>query len=79
MDAETEVYRKIACRLEQRRIDIGMSKRRLSILSGITPVYLREVLRGDRKPSVVVLMDLCSALNIKLSKILSEIESCIDM
>lgn len=75
MRDELEIYRNISGELERRRVDLGMSKRQLGKLAGITPVYLREVLRGERKPSVVILIALCSALDLKISDVFLHLES----
>lgn len=74
MRNESEIYQEIARLLEQRRLDLNVSKRQLSKLSGITPVYLREVLRGERKPSVVILISLCSGLEMKISELFIQLE-----
>ncbi|WP_365860778.1 helix-turn-helix domain-containing protein [Desulfovibrio sp.] len=74
MRSEPEIYQEISEVLERRRVDLKMSKRQLAKLTDITPVYLREVLRGDRKPSVVILISLCSALNLKMSDIFLKLE-----
>ena len=74
MRSEPEIYQEISEVLERRRVDLKMSKRQLAKLTDITPVYLREVLRGDRKPSVVILISLCSALNLKMSDLLLQLE-----
>lgn len=72
---EFEIYRNIAEYLEKCRTDLNLSKRQLSKLTGITPVYIREVLRGDRKPSIAILLNLCSAMNIKLSTLFKDLEN----
>lgn len=72
---ELEIYCNIAEYLENRRTSLHLSKRQLSKLTGITPVYLREVLRGDRKPSIVILISLCNAMNIKLSTLFADLEN----
>ncbi len=72
---ELEIYCNIAEYLENRRINLHLSKRQLSKLTGITPVYLREVLRGDRKPSIVILISLCNAMNIKLSTLFADLKN----
>ena len=74
MRSEPEIYQEISEVLEQRRVDLKMSKRQLAKLTDITPVYLREVLRGDRKPSVVILISLCSALSLKMSDLFLQLE-----
>lgn len=74
MRDEIEIYQNISAALEKRRSDLNLSKRQLSKLTGISPVYIREVLRGDRKPSVFILLTFCDALGIKLSELFSSIE-----
>lgn len=74
MRSEPEIYQEISEVLERRRVDLKMSKRQLAKLTDITPVYLREVLRGDRKPSVVILISLCSALNLRMSDLFLQLE-----
>lgn len=72
---ELEVYCNIAEYLENCRTNLHLSKRQLSKLTGITPVYLREILRGDRKPSIIILISLCNAINIKLATLFSDLEN----
>ena len=74
MRSEPEIYQEISEVLERRRVDLKMSKRQLAKLTDITPVYLREVLRGDRKPSVVILISLCSALSLRMSDLFLQLE-----
>lgn len=75
MRNESEIYQEISEVLERRREDLKMSKRQLAKITGITPVYIREVLRGDRKPSVIILISLCSALNLKISDLFLQLEN----
>lgn len=74
MRNELEIYRDIAEVLEQRRVDLKMSKRQLGKRADITPAYLREVLRGERKPSVAILISLCAALDLKISELFIQLE-----
>lgn len=74
MLSEKELYHDISAKLETYRTDLKISKRQLSIKTGITPVYIREVLRGDRKPSVYILMVLCNAMGINLSELFENLE-----
>lgn len=75
MKNDNEIYIEIARALEEHRIKIGMSKRKLGILSGITPPYLREVLRGDRKPSILILISMCKTMNLRVSALFLELEN----
>lgn len=74
MRNELEIYQDIAEVLEQRRVDLKMSKRQLGKRADITPAYLREVLRGERKPSVAILISLCAALDLKISELFIQLE-----
>lgn len=74
MKDERIIYQIIAECLERRRGELNLSKRQLSKMTGITPVYLREVLRGDRKPSVMILMTLCEAMSLKTSDLFLLVE-----
>lgn len=74
MRSELEIYQNISARLEKHRVELNISKRQLSKATGITPVYIREVLRGERKPSVYILLLLCNAMGLKLSDLFGELE-----
>lgn len=74
MKEEIEIYRNISAELEKRRSDLKLSKRQLGKLTGISSVYIREVLRGDRKPSVAILLSFCEAMGITLSELFSSLE-----
>ena len=74
MKEEIEIYRNISAELEKRRSDLKLSKRQLGKLTGISPVYIREVLRGDRKPSVFILRAFCEAMGMTLSELFASLE-----
>ena len=78
MKNELEIYQAISECLEKRRLALNISKRQLSIRTDITPVYLREVLRGERKPSVIIIMTLCEAMDMKASDLFKEIEKILE-
>lgn len=78
MKNEHEIYQAISECLEKRRLALNISKRQLSIRTDITPVYLREVLRGERKPSVIIIMTLCEAMDMKASDLFKEIEKILE-
>ena len=75
MKEEIELYRNISAELEKRRSDLKLSKRQLGKLTGISSVYIREVLRGDRKPSVAILLSFCEAMGLTLSELFSSLEN----
>ena len=74
MKEEIEIYQNISAQLEKRRSDLSLSKRQLAKLTGISPVYIREVLRGDRKPSVFILRAFCEAMGMTLSELFASLE-----
>jgi len=74
MKEEIVIYQNIAKQLEIRRSELNLSKRQLGKLTGISSVYIREVLRGDRKPSVFILLTFCEAMGITLSELFSSLE-----
>ncbi|WP_446425389.1 helix-turn-helix domain-containing protein [Mailhella sp.] len=74
MKEEIEIYQNISAQLEKRRSDLSLSKRQLAKLTGISPVYIREVLRGDRKPSVLILRSFCEAMGMTLSELFASLE-----
>ena len=74
MREEIEIYQNISAQLEKRRSDLSLSKRQLAKLTGISPVYIREVLRGDRKPSVFILRSFCEAMGMTLSELFASLE-----
>ena len=78
MKNEHEIYQAISECLEKRRLALNISKRQLSIRTDITPVYLREVLRGERKPSVIIIMTLSEAMDMKASDLFKEIEKSLE-
>ena len=78
MKNEHEIYQAISECLEKRRLALNISKRQLSIRTDITPVYLREVLRGERKPSVIIIMTLCEAMDMKASDLFKKIEKSLE-
>ena len=78
MKNEHEIYQAISECLEKRRLALNISNRQLSIRTDITPVYLREVLRGERKPSVIIIMTLCEAMDMKASDLFKEIEKSLE-
>lgn len=74
MKEEIELYQNISAELEKRRSDLNLSKRQLGKITGISPVYIREVLRGERKPSVFILLSFCKAMKMTLSELFATLE-----
>ena len=74
MKEEIELYQNISAELEKRRSDLNLSKRQLGKITGISPVYIREVLRGERKPSVGILLSFCKAMKMTLSELFATLE-----
>ena len=74
MKEEIVIYQNIAKQLEIRRSELNLSKRQLGKLTGISSVYIREVLRGERKPSVFILLSFCKAMKMTLSELFATLE-----
>lgn len=56
----------------------GISQEVLSGLSDIGRTHLSAIERGERKPTLETLYRICSALDVKMSDVVKEIESKID-
>lgn len=52
----------------------GLSQEVLSGLSDIGRTHLSAIERGERKPTLETLYRICSALDVKMSEVVAEIE-----
>ena len=60
--------------LKQKRIKMGMSQEALSEISGISRSYISKLEKGDIDPGLYSMMKLASALKIKISHFVDELE-----
>lgn len=56
----------------------GVSQEVLSGLADIGRTHLSAIERGERKPTLETLYRICTALNVKMSDVVREIERVID-
>jgi len=59
------------------RKEKNISQEVLSGLAGIGRSHLSAIERGDRKPTLETFYRICSALNVKMSDVMEEIEKYI--
>ena len=65
-----------AAALRRARAVSGLSQEQLGHLSGYHRTYISQLERGAKNPSLKTLFDLCGALNIQPSSLVSDIETC---
>lgn len=64
----------VARTLERLRVDAGLSKRKLAMISGIDRVYLLQVEQGKYRPTINFLFLLARALGMTATDLLNQIE-----
>lgn len=50
----------------KKRIRLGYSRNKLSQLIGISQTFIIEIEKGEKKPSLDILLRLCEVLNLEL-------------
>lgn len=63
------IIKKVAENLRSERARKKYSQDKLAEMAGITQKYLNLIENGKVNPSIVVIVNICEALNIKLNKI----------
>ncbi|MCP5058655.1 MAG: helix-turn-helix transcriptional regulator [bacterium] len=58
-----------------RREALGLSQERLAEEAGIHRTYVSQIERGDANPTLTVMAALASAVNVRLSRLIGEMES----
>jgi transcriptional regulator with XRE-family HTH domain len=61
--------------LTRRREALGLSKRRLSELAQLERVYIIQLERGDKRPTLNAIFYLCDALDMTRMELMAEIEA----
>ena len=56
----------IGSRLQKLRANLGISQEQVALRAGITTTYYGQIERNLKNPTVHVMEDICSALNISL-------------
>ncbi|MFR5049294.1 MAG: helix-turn-helix domain-containing protein [Faecalispora sporosphaeroides] len=62
----------VGMRVKELRIFHGLSQEQLALHSEITPAYLGQIERSEKKPTVYTIEKICSALDISLSNFFSD-------
>jgi transcriptional regulator with XRE-family HTH domain len=65
---------KIGAKIRDKRLSKNISQENLAELSNIDRTYLQSIEKGMRNISVLVLQNICLALDCKLSDFLKEID-----
>ena len=61
--------------LRRRREALGLSKRHLAELAQLERVYLIQLERGDKRPTLNAIFYLCDALSVTPGEFLAEVEA----
>ena len=64
-------YKKIGKRIQKARYNKELTQERLAEKAGITPVYVSQLERGAKQPSLSVLIHLAEALDISIEWLLT--------
>lgn len=70
------VFRSVGDNLKRLRIAAGMSQAELAFAAEINRTFVSDIERGLANPSVLTLATLCYVLQVTLSELFSEVESC---
>lgn len=63
--------------LRERRVQRGMTLREVSAEARVSLGYISEIERGQKEASSELLFSLCSALDVPLSYVLSEVSAAV--
>src|SRR5277367_6260263 len=74
LDDTSDLERRIAQRLRDRREVLGLSLDQLAALSGVSRAMIARVERQESSPTAGLLGKLCNGLGITLSSVMAEIE-----
>jgi transcriptional regulator with XRE-family HTH domain len=72
MSAGARLVKKALKQLRERREELGMSQAALAEAIDVTTSYIGLLERGERMPSIDVLVDLSAALGIELTELFME-------
>jgi transcriptional regulator with XRE-family HTH domain len=72
MQTPQEVARKISSVVKQRRKSLGISQEQLALIVGIDRTYASQIERAIANPSLTVLCNIATALNLSLSQLVGE-------
>lgn len=66
MDEVAKVYKKLGKRLNQVRIQRGLTQEKLAFDAGLNRAYIGYIERGERKPSIETMAKIAKVLGIEL-------------
>ena len=64
------IWQKLGNTIREARMNHGMSQEYLAEILNVTPTHIRHVESSHRKPSIELLFQVCSLLNISLDALL---------
>lgn len=69
MDEIAKVYKKLGKRLNQVRMQGGLTQERLAFDAGLNRAYIGYIERGERKPSIETMAKIAKVLKIELHEL----------
>ena len=72
------MYYDTASRLKHLRKKANLSQEQVALSANITPAFLGQLERGEKKPTVVTIEKICGVFNISLSEFFSDHEYICD-
>ena len=66
------IWKELGNKIRDARINHGMSQEYLAEILDVTPTHIRHVESSHRKPSIELLFQMCSLLNISLDALIFE-------
>ncbi|RFO96784.1 XRE family transcriptional regulator [Rhodoferax lacus] len=64
--------------LRKHRLDAGMSQEQLGLESGVQRNFISLIETGQNQPTITTIFKLASALDVKASKLIAEVERQIE-
>lgn len=64
-------YKEIGLRIKDRRVAMGLTQEAMAERAGITPTYASHIERGEKRPSLGVLVRIATALDITVDRLLT--------
>ncbi len=65
-------YSLLGKKINKSRIDAGLTQAQLAEMANVTPAYIGQIERGERKFSIETLVSLCNALHVSTDYVLRE-------
>lgn len=65
----------VGANITQRRTDLGMSQSHLAASSGVNRPYLHQIEKGEKNPSLLVLVRLAVTLKTTVSQLVRHVEA----